>query len=193
MDGYLELRPLMTMNVTIESPKLPDWEGRDGAPIRVGLGPYGMRRVFSAKSGSFKFVAEQFRGIEGTLVPGPADYCLRDGVEDAFTKYLTVDVRGVLLVTSEPRQFAIYMHYSNCVPFDAAIIRAILDPREGLTREASRFVTQPRFEVGTYADDANTPLPDDLQRLNTVVSVAHGKFIGNTIDYEVYEIVNRMV
>jgi hypothetical protein len=150
--------------------------------------------VFSASEGGFKFLGRGLQDIEGVLVPGPADYALRDTKDDAKARYLTVDVRGVLLAKDAGRDFAIYMHYSSCIEFTARMVDAIVHGK-GLTRKESRFITTPRFEVGSYEGEADSnkdePLPPHILRLNTIVAVAHGELTRGRVDYEVYEVVNR--
>jgi hypothetical protein len=174
----LELRPLLTLNVELETP----W--------RVGKGPYGYRSVFAASGGNFTFdPASNFREFSGKLVPGPADYCLRDPAN--VSRWLTCSVRGVLRV-DQPREFAIYMHYEDCVPFSDRDSDT-LNAGNTIDFPASHFIVRPHFEVGDVDIDGDD-LPEDFRKriapLNGIPVVAHGRMRPQGIDYRMYEILN---
>ncbi len=179
-DDCLDLRLLMTLNVDLD------------VPLRLGKGPYGVRNVFASKGGEFAFdPGSDYAGIRGSLVAGPADFCLRD--RDTNSRWLTCDVRGTLKA-SQPREFAIYMHYSNCIPFDD---KDADDLTHGKTIEfqASHFLVQPHFEVGDCDLDGTKFEPDFARRimqLNGASLVAHGRLKPLGIDYRVYQVVNRL-
>lgn len=181
-ESQLVLRPLMTLKIKLASTLFPREAGQEDGPVRVGKGPYGLRKVFSAESGRFDFdPASDLGGYSGEIVPGPADYCLKSSSGNC----LTVDVRALLKVKA-PYEFAIYMHYCNCVEFSDKLAETIYS--SGLELSESNFITQPRFEVGDSGDGLK--LRPEVMRLNTMATVAHAALRRMQVDYEVYQIVN---
>jgi hypothetical protein len=175
MDSTLDLRPLLTLKITLDQ------------PIRVGHGPYGYRSVFGGQ-GTFRFDHPEFEGFSGDLLRGPADFCLTDHTK----QWLTVDVRSALRVR-QPRDFTIYMHYSGAIHFPPKVADTI-NQGGTIPFASSQFIVQPNFEVGDQDPNGNT-LPDAfrdrIRKLNGIKAVGHAQLGPLSIEYRVYEIFNR--
>jgi hypothetical protein len=53
----------------------------------------------------------------------------------------------------------------------------------------SRFITQPRFEVGEIV--GGKAVPPEVLRLNTMVTVAHAELKPLEIEYDIFQVVNE--
>jgi len=162
----LDLRPLMILDLQLKD----GWD--------VGLGPFGSRKVFGAESGTFKFVAHDLLGIEGNVVPGPADFSCTDTAEGI----LAIDVRA-LLETNSPKQY-IAIRYANWIKVGEML--KLLYQGETISFDRSEFVVQPRFETGLA--DGTSP-PNRLKRLDTTVALGHAELSKKFIKYRFYEVV----
>jgi len=135
------------------------------APIEIGAGPTGHRRIFDVAGGHFEGPR-----LRGSVRASGADWLLvgPDGVG-------RLDVRATFETDDGA---AIYMQYPGVLVFNEAVLQAVARGEE--TRYGDTyFVTQPRFETG-HADYA---------WLNSILAVGEGRVLPSAVEYRVYAIV----
>jgi hypothetical protein len=135
-------------------------------PAEVGPGPFGMRRIFDVKGGSF-----EGERLHGRLLRSGADWLLV-GPDNVGR----LDVRA----SFETHDGAIvYMQYSGILVMNEAVQRALEKGTETQYGD-TYFMTQPRFETGDgrYA------------WLNSVVAVGQGRVVPRAVEYRVFQVMN---
>lgn len=169
----LDLEPLLVASIQLKS------------GVDIGTGPFGRRSVVEIDSGTFRFVTtSDFAGVEGEIMPGASDHALF-GLDE---RTVLIDVRGVMK-TNAPPGIHIAVRYQNYVPLDAQTLRN-LAADGNLSFARSKFITQPRFEVGQL-DGTQRNHGFDFARLMRTPIVAHGALSRRRIEYRMYEVVNR--
>jgi hypothetical protein len=173
LDIPLELRPLLKAKLSLKP------------SVDVGKGPFGYRSIVEVDTGSFEFMNESdFAGFRGTILPGAADYALfsSDG------KTVMINVRSILK-TTEPDKVLLCVQYQSAVELTSATIERLRTGGE-LSERESRFVTQPHFEIGEQYDGGRN-VSARFERLNRAAILAHAQLSFRSIEYTMYEVVNR--
>jgi len=175
----LELVPLLESKIVLDKDVLD-----------IGEGPFGRRQVFTVKSGTFEFVNDEFSGIRGDILPMSADWAMLGKGSSEDQQNLRIDVRA-LLEYKDPADVECYIYasYSNVVLLTEKNQRDLTEGRI-IDFDESTFIVQPLLEVGRR-DTKVRPASRDLTRLNHAPVIAHGKLGANTIEYHMYEVVNR--
>jgi hypothetical protein len=135
-------------------------------PLDIGATPYGTRRIYDVKGGSFEGPR-----LKGQVLPSGAVWLLvgPDGVG-------RLDVRATLQTDDGA---LIYTHYHGIIVLDETVAERLAEGGETQFGEAY-FMTQPRYETGDsrYA------------WLNAAVCVAQGRVLQNAVEYRVFHVVN---
>lgn len=135
-------------------------------PLDIGATPYGTRRIYDVKGGSFEGPR-----LKGQVLPSGADWLLvgPDGVG-------RLDVRATLQTDDGA---LIYTHYHGVIVLDEAIAQTLAEGGETQFGE-TYFMTQPRYETG----DAR------YAWLNAAICVAQGRVLQSAVEYRVFHVVN---
>lgn len=147
----MKLVPLMNIKVRVE------------APIEVGKGLTGTRRIFSASGGEFE--GERLRG---KVLPGGGEWFLQgEG---------SVGQPDVRLLLQTDTGAHVFMRYSGVLDFNEAVIEAITAGRATNFGDTT-FLTQVRFEAGDPG----------VAWLNQTIAVGEGRMHPDCVEYAIYE------
>jgi hypothetical protein len=154
--------------------------------VDAGLGPFGFRSILEVDTGTFEFDSQsEFAGTSGVVCSGSSDYALfsPDGVT------VMIDVRSLLEVRS-PEKLLMVVQYKERVELR---VQTLNDLKEGkaIDFRDSIFITRPHFEIGQQRSKDGRDVSGQYERLNRTPVVAHAKLGRQTIDYRMYEVVNR--
>lgn len=135
-----------------------------GAPIAVGIGPYGTRLISTAAGGTFEGAR-----LSGKVLPNGGDWILVDGDDVWHT-----DVR-LLLETDDGGR--IYVQYHGLLTLSEKIRDSLAGGGTTNFGEGN-FIIQPRFETG-----------DPRYRwLNRIAAVGEGRLEPGIVEYRIFQL-----